>query len=164
MITTHADASRVRVATACDEPELLELCRRNHVETGLGAFSPEKVRAVFRRAFDAGRNDPAVIGVVGDACIEGSIGLILEEPWASETAILTARWNYVLPEFRASTNLRDLTAFARRFALPRPAGWGVPVVVEAIATRKTEALVKMYRRQLGEPVAVTWLCEATEVH
>lgn len=153
-----SDVSRVRSATPDDEPQLMELCRRRHAECGIGRFSEEKVEAVFRRAFDHGRNDPAVIGVVGASSVEGSIGLVVDSAWDSETPILTCLWNYVLPEFRASSHIKDLTAWA--WNLSHPNAMGLPVKIETITTRRTESLIRLYRRQLGEPVAVTWLCES----
>lgn len=150
---------RVRLATHRDEGELLELCRRRHAEEGIGTFAPEKVRDVFRRAFDPGSNSPGVIGVVGAQRVEGSVGLICETPWDSETTLLVTLWNYVLPECRASTHLRDLTAWAERLAHPAPVGLGLPVSISALSTRRTEAQRRIYHRHMGEPVTVTWLCE-----
>ena len=161
MIVAAPDPDRVRLATPADEGEIMELCRRRHAEEGIGTFSPEKVRDVFRRAFDPGCNDPGIIGVVGAARVEGSVGLVCETPWDSETTILVTLWNYVLPECRASTHLRDLTAWAERLAHP-VLGRGLPVSISALSTRKTEAQQRFYRRRLGEPVTVTWLCEILE--
>lgn len=152
---------RVRMATEADADAIVELCRRSHAETGLGMFSEGKVRDVMRRTFDQGRNDIGVIGVVGSETIEGSIGLVVDSAWDSETVILRGLWNYVLPQYRASSNFRDLTAFARRLAEPAPVGMGLPVVMETVSTHRTEACVRLYTRQLGQPVAITWICEAT---
>lgn len=152
------DVVPVRAAVPDDAPQLMELCRRRHAECGIGRFAAERVESVFRRAFDPGRNDPAVIGVVGASAVEGSVGLVVEPAWDSETPILTCLWNYVLPEHRASPHIKELTAWALN--LSRPDAMGLPVKIETITTRRTESLVRLYRRQLGEPVAVTWLCES----
>ncbi len=162
MIAAAPDPRRVRLASHGDESELLELCRRRHAEEGIGTFSAAKVRDVFRRAFDPGRDDRAVVGVVGAGRVEGSVGLIAETPWDSETVLLVTLWNYVLPECRASTHLRDLTAWAEQLAHPAPLGRGLPVSISALSTRKTEAQQRFYRRRMGEPVTVTWLCEILE--
>lgn len=160
MIAVAPNPDRVRMAVPSDAGQIMELCRRRHAEEGIGTFSPEKVASVFRRAFEPGRNDPGIIGVVGaDDRVEGSVGLVCETPWDSETAILVALWNYVIPEYRASTHLRDLTAWAERLAHPAPLGRGIPVSISALSTRRTEAQQRLYRRQMGEPVAVTWICE-----
>ena len=161
MTALPADPDRVRVARPDDEAELLELCRRNHAENGLGPFAPDKVRAVFRRCFDVAANDRCIIGVVGGHGVEGSIGLKIDEPWDGDVLILRGLWHYVLPEYRSSTHFRDLTAFARRLAEPMPVGMGIPLWLGAITNARTEHQVRIYNRQLGEPVAVTWLCESS---
>lgn len=161
MITMEADANRVRVATRRDEDELMALCRRNHLENGVGDFNPDKVYAVMRRAFLPGCNEPAVIGVVGSACIEGSVGIIVDTPWDGDTPFLQALWNYVLPECRKSTTLRDLIAFARRLSEPVPIGIGLPLKMNIPANDHTEHQIRIYKRQLGEPVNLTWLCGST---
>ena len=115
---------------------------------------------VLRRALDHGRNDIAIIGVVGDEAIEGSIGLVVDQPWDGDTSLLLCLWNYVLPQYRASPHFKDMTAFATRLAEPAPIGIGLPLWTGSITTPRTEAQVRMYRRQLGEPVAVTWLYES----
>jgi len=152
---------RVRIATDRDVGELLDLCRRRHAEEGIGAFAPEKVLMVLRRAFEAGWDAPGggIIGVVGRDRIEGSIGLVCEAPWDSETVLLVTLWNYVLPECRGSTHLRDLIAWAERLSHPAPIGRGIPVSISAVASRRTEAQQRLYRRYMGEPVVRTWLYE-----
>ena len=162
MIALPANPDRVRSARPDDEAELLELCRRNHQENGLGPFAPDKVRSVFRRAFDAAVNDRCIIGVAGAHGVEGSIGLMIDEPWDGDALILRSLWHYVLPEHRPSTtHFRDLMAFAKRLADPAPVGIGIPLSAHAVVHARTEAQIKLYRRQLGDPIAVTWLCESS---
>lgn len=153
---------RVRPASERDAGELLELCRRRHAEEGIGAFAPDKVLATFRRAFGAGCEGAGscIIGVVGQERIEGSIGLVCETPWDSATMLLVTLWNYVLPEHRGSTHLKDLTAWAERLSHPAPVGQGLPLSISTVATRRTEARQRLYRRQMGEPALVTWVYEA----
>ena len=152
----EANPDRVREATAEDQGDLLDLCRRSHEETGIGPFSAIKTLAAIDGAI---RHGVGVVGVVGMDRVEGSAGLFFEEPWGSETTILISRWLYVLPEYRASTHLRDLAAWAERLSHPHPVGVGVPVLVSEVASRRTEAKQRLYRRHMGEPVAVTWLRE-----
>lgn len=153
----EANPDRVRKAIEEDREALLDLCRRSHAETGIGQFSAIKVLAALDGAL---RYGVGMIGVVGVDRVEGAAGLFFEEPWDSETTLLVSRWLYVLPEFRSSTHLRDLTAWAERLSHPQPAGVGVPVLVSEVASRRTEAKQRLYRRHMGEPVAVTWLRES----
>lgn len=161
MIARKADPDRVRVARPEDEPELIELCRRNHAEHGLGPFAPDKVRTVLHRAFDERANDRCFVGITGTDGIEGSIGLRVDEPWDGDVLFLRGLWNYVLPEYRAqTTHMHDQTAFAQRLSQPEPVGIGIPLWIDVIMHVKTEHQVRIYTRHLGEPAAVTWLCES----
>ena len=161
MIAREANPDLVRVATWNDAAELMDICRADHAENGVGSFSAEKVSDVFRRAFEPGANEIAVIGVLGDACIEGSIGLAAETAWNSETPVLSGLWAYVRPQYRASPNFKDLLAFAARLAEPMPVGLGIPVSMRAIVTARTEGQVRHMRRHLGDPCAFVWLREST---
>lgn len=153
----EANPNRVRKALVEDREALLDLCRRSHSETGIGNFSEIKVLAALDGAILYG---VGVVGVVGVDRVEGAAGLFFEEPWDSETTLLVSRWMYVLPQFRVSTHLRDLAAWAERLSHPQPVGVGVPVLVSEVASRRTEAKQRLYRRHMGEPVAVTWLRES----
>lgn len=146
------DPRRVRLASPGEEDAILDLCRRDHSERGIGQFQAEKVLRTIR-------SEGTIIGVVGSDDVEGSIGLVVEAPWNSGTDLLVCRWNYVLPECRRSTHLRDMMAWAKALARPSPDGIGVPLYADAIATARTEGQVRLYRRQLGEPMAVSWLFE-----
>lgn len=146
------DPKRVREASSGDEEAILDLCSRDHAERGIGMFRADKVLSVIR-------SSRTIIGVVGDDDIEGSIGLVVETPWNSSTDLLVCRWNFVRPECRRSTHMRDMMAWAKELAKPAPEGIGVPLFADAISTSRTEGQVRLYRRQLGEPVAVSWLFE-----
>lgn len=162
MIPIDADHSRVRVATRRDEDDLLELCRSNHAENGIGDFDEDKALMVIRRAFVSARNDPALIGVVGDGRVEGSLMLSVECPWYGNTPFLQCVWNFVYPPFRKSTtNTKDLLAWARRLSQPAPVGLGLPLWMGLVSTQKTEGQLRMYRRHLGEPIGFTFMCEGT---
>lgn len=160
MIAVEADPDRVRLATAGDVHDVLELCRRNHAENGIGDFSQEKALRVVLRCLNPDRNDIGFIGVVGDERIEGSIGIVVEQPWDGETPFLQALWCYVPIEYRASTHHKDLVSWARRLREPAPVGIGLPLWMGAVVSRKTEAQIRLYRRQLGEPCIVSWLSES----
>lgn len=157
LASTGANPDRVRVATQRDEDELINLCRSMYDENGVGDFNEDKVRAIMRRAFTAGRNDPGIIGVVGQDRIEGSICLVVDPLWYGDTPFLQDAWNYVLPEYRTCSNAKDLIAFAVRLSEPAPVGIGIPLWMSVVSDARLEAKTRLYRRQLGEPVGMTWL-------
>jgi hypothetical protein len=151
----------VRIATRRDEEELIEFCRIEHAANGFGEFNPVRLRQTLRRAFEPRRNDLGVIGIAGERQIEGSLGLMVETPFNSEQPFLQQIWNFVLPEYRRSTHARDLIAWANCMAMPATeGGLGLPVWIHAMSTPRTEAHLRMMKRQFGEPVGYSWVCGA----
>ncbi len=173
MIAPEADASRVRLATPGDEEQLFAMCRVLHSENALRdplgeriSFDDEKVRRTLHRALYpkqgndgtfAGHDCPAWIGVVGPkGAIEGSVYLGIETPWYSNHVILLQLWCFVLPEFRASTNLKDMVAFSRTFTDTINIR---PLVASVDSAGSEAAKCRQYRKQLGEPIAATFVYE-----
>lgn len=138
--------SRVRKADRGDEKEVMALCRELHKENGLFTLTEEKVQSYLDRAFN--RNG-AIIGVIGErGRIEGAIYLMISDFWYSDDWHLAELFSYVLPQYRKSSNAKDLIAFAKRCALELK----LPAVIGIISNERTEAKVNLYRRQLGTAV------------
>ena len=143
--------SRVRFAQQDDEEEIMTMCERLHGENGLFPLVPDKVRQVLRRAFD---REGGILGVVGEAGrIEGSICLTLDQFWYSDDWFLNERWNYVLPEYRRSTNAKDMIKFAQMTADEIK----VPLIIGVLSNERTEAKVELYKRSLGKPAGAFWV-------
>ena len=66
-------------------------------------------------------------------------------------------FSYVKPEFRSSTNLRDLIAWAMAMA----SHFDLALMIGIISNHRTQAKVRHYRRALGEPVGTFFLFNAT---
>lgn len=173
MIAPEADASRCRLATPGDEEQLFAMCKELHKENALRdplgeriIFDEAKVRRTLHRALYpkqgndgkyAGHDHPAWIGVVGPkGAIEGSVYLGIETPWYSNHVILVQLWCFVLPEFRASTNLKDMVAFSRQFTDTI----NIRPLIACVDSAGSEAAkCRQYRRQMGEPIASTFVYE-----
>lgn len=141
----------VRKATAADEDQLMEMCRSLHKENGLFSMSEDRVRARLRAAFE---NQGAIIGVVGETGrIEGSIYVMISNFWYSTDYHLEELWNYVLPQYRKSTNAKNLIMFAKRCSDEL----GIPLVIGVLSNQDTARKVEMYRRQLNAPAGAFWL-------
>ena len=143
------DPSRVRVADERDEDELMSLCEGLHSENALFPMSAVKVRAMLRAALvgpvHMRRGIVGIVGPAGD--IEGSIFLEINSLWYSDEYVLSELWNYVRPQFRSSSNSKDMIAFAKlmseRFKLP--------LMIGVLSNERTEAKIRHYRQQLGAP-------------
>jgi hypothetical protein len=147
MLTT----SRVRRAEPADEPEILAMCREMHAENGMFTMSDERVREIIGRAFN---RQGAIIGVIGESGrLEGSIYLMITSIWYSTDWHLEELWNFVRPQFRKTGNAEELIRFAKRCGDEI----GLPVVIGIMSNIRTEAKVRIYRRQLGNPIGAFFL-------
>lgn len=146
--------SPVRKALISDRGRILQMCRENHVENGQFSFSERKVTEMIDRAFNGGG---AVIGVVGRERIEGMIVLLISQFWYTEDWCLEELQNYVSPEFRKSTNAKDMIRFAQRCSDEI----GIPLVIGVVSNERTRAKMELYRRQMGDPVGGYFLHNPT---
>ena len=138
--------SRVRKATRADEPELMQLCRDLHAENAMFSMDEGKVAGMLERAF---KNQGAVIGVLGSTgVIEGAIFMLISSFWYSNDFCLEELFSYVKPEFRRSTNAKELVNFGKRCSDEL----GIPLVIGVVSNIRTEAKVGLYKRQLADPV------------
>ncbi len=174
MIAPDANAGRVRIADPGDEDQLYAMCSKIHAENSVRdplstriTFDEAKVRRTLHRALYpqrdnqgtyAGHEHPAWIGVVGlPGAIEGSVYLSIEKPvWYSERLMLVQLWCFVLPEFRASTNLKDMIAFSREFSGSSNIK---PLCARVDNTGSEAAKDRQYRKQLGDPIGALYVYE-----
>lgn len=154
-MTESGDASRVRIADASDVEELLELCLQMTDENFILPVSESKVLKILEDCTQPEvEKRSGVVGVVGNAGkIEGTIGLMFDSTWYSEEMCIFDAWNYVLPPYRSSTNSKDLIAWAKRIS----DHFGYPLMMGILNNHRTEAKVRLFRKQLGQPVGAFFL-------
>lgn len=144
----------VRKAVAADRARILQMCEENHAENGQFSFCKPKVAAMVDRAFNGGG---AVIGVTGRDTIEGMILLLISQFWYTEDWCLEELQNYVSPEYRRSTNAKDMIRFAKRCSDEI----GIPLVIGVVANERLKPKMELYRRELGDPVGGYFLHNPT---
>lgn len=143
--------SPVRKAAAADEPELLEMCRNLHSENGMFSMDDAKVSEMLHRAFN---KKGAIVGVIGETGkIQGAIFLLISTFWYTNDWCLEELFNYVRPEYRKSTNAKDLINFGKRCS----DDLGIPLVIGVVSNERTRAKLGLYQRQLAEPVGAYFL-------
>jgi hypothetical protein len=150
MTTQIGDPSRVRLADADDEGEIMELARLLHGEIGSFAFSEPKVRSMVQRAIDGPVSARrGLIGVIGPASsIEGMVYLEITSEYYTDELCLLERFNYVLPGHRKSSASDDLIAFSQSMSDQ----FGLPLLMGIFTNERTAAKARFYRRHLGEPL------------
>ncbi len=163
MSTLHqvGDPTRVRLADANDENELMALTQLLHGEIGIFAFSEHKIRDLLRGALQGPvERRRGVIGVIGaPGHIEGAIYLELTSAYYSDEFCLQELFNYVLPPARKTSASRDLIAFAKSIS----DRFGLPLLIGVLTNERTEAKVRLYRKQLGEPVGAFFAHNVTHI-
>ena len=149
MMPSTGNPQRVRVADARDEDALLDLCRSLHRENGLFPLCEAKVAAILRIALEGPLPERrGLIGVIGPRNgIEGAIYLEVGSNWYSDKLYLAELFNYVLPQHRNSSNSVDLIAFAKHMSDT----FQVALLIGVLSNIRTEAKIRLYRKQLGEP-------------
>ena len=149
MIQTNPN--RVRVATEEDENELVHLCGALHQEIGLFAPDFAKIRVTLRKAYvPPVEHRQAIIGVIGGkgAPIQGAIYLSILQEWYSSDLFAHEMFNFVHPEYRKGTNnSHDLIAWSKLVS----ESFELPLLIGVLSTERTEAKVRHYRKQFGEP-------------
>lgn len=148
---TMADPSRVRPATAADEPALMDLCRQLHAENAVLRLNEDRVRAAIRAAVQPPnyQNIPNTIGVIGkpNAPLEGAIYLLASQDWYTDEWCLTEIFNFVPAPYRASTNAKDLIAYAKMIS----DALNMQLIIGVLSNHRTEAKIRLYSRIFGAP-------------
>lgn len=136
----------VRKACPPDEPELMDICRAGFDEHRMFQMDDARVTTMLNRAFTG---QGAIIGALGPTGkIEGAIYLLISQFWYSSEWCLEELFCYVRPQFRKSTNAKDLIEFGKRCA----SELGLPLVMGIVSNERTQAKIGLYRRQLSDPV------------
>jgi len=124
----------------------MELCRELHAENAMFSMDEAKVAAMLERAF---KQQGALIGALGPTgAIEGAIFMLISSFWYTNDFCLEELFSYVRPEFRRSTNAKELVNFGKRCSDEL----GIPLVIGVVSNIRTEAKVGLYKRQLADPV------------
>ena len=145
------DSTRVRVANREDLEGVFRVSRAVHGENGVGAFDDDRVRARIETAV---RGENAICGVIGPAHeIQGAVLLEITQHWYSTDWFVSERFLCVLPEFRRSTNAKDLLAFAKGVSDKL----GLPLFCGVMSPNNIERKTIFYKKSLGPASGVMWI-------
>lgn len=145
--------SIVRRAIPQDRDSIWDLFRLLHEENGVFNLSEHKINGLLDRVLhpekipegDTGtRGFMGVIGPVG--ALEGLLVMVLGSFWYSDDIIFEEYANFVHPAHRRSSHAKALLAYSRHMA----DNVDIPLVIGIISNIRTEAKVRLYRRQLPE--------------
>jgi len=113
-----------------------------HAENGVHSWDNAKARNIARSLLNC---DGGYIGVIGEpGNLKGMIGLLLDQPWYSRDFQLVEIFNFVHPDHRRSTYAKQMIEHAKSYADKLD----LPLLIGVISNHRTEAKVRLYRRQL----------------
>ena len=129
-----------------DTEELMQLIRLAHGENGMFPWSERKARAELADTLCKGEG---IVGLLKDPsnAIRGLAWLIYCSEWYSETYCLTERLIYVRPDSRNAVYAHALISWVQLMSDRLGA-----MMVGVVATHRTQAKARMYRRFFGDPV------------
>lgn len=145
--------SLVRKAIPADRDSIWDLFRLLHKENGVFQLSEHKINYLLDRILHPEKipeGDSGVrgfMGVIGPpGALEGLLVMVLGSFWYSDDIIFEEYANFVHPGHRKSNHAKALLAYSRHMA----DNVNIPLVIGIISNIRTEAKVRLYRRQLPE--------------
>lgn len=144
----------VRIATPEHLDQLMELSAHACEENGFVVPNPAMVLEQIWAAVNRDRGlCGAIIGPTGQ--IEGAILLRITNLFYSDSPVLEEKGLFIHPEFRSAKGgrARKLCEFAKQTA----DALKIPLLIGVLSNSRTEAKIRLYKRQFGEPAGVFFL-------
>jgi len=148
------DMEKVRLSETGDEMSLVTLVQEVHRESGFFPMDTIAVLSTIRRGI---ARDGAMIGVVGDVGdVRGAVMLTVNRMWyaaADDGTFLSELFMIVSPQHRRSTCAKHLMEFSKEAARRL----GFKLLIGTASTERTEAKIRLYRRQFPHKVGESFL-------
>jgi GNAT superfamily N-acetyltransferase len=136
------DCPDIRLAEIEDIPSLMALTQLASDEDAQHPYDAEKVWNVVRRHYDKTGGLVAVAGPKNEP-VRGYLIMIVDEIWYSPDYQLLELSLFVAPDHRKSTLAKQLMAFSKAAS----EGLKLDLTIGVLSTERTEAKVKLYKRQ-----------------
>src|ERR1700761_4981750 len=129
-----------------DREQIIAICKEDWEENSQFSLSPAKLEGLISRILDKGEG---IIGLIRrNSEIEAIMLLQFAQWWYSNDWALEEVINFVRPQFRRSTNAKDMIQFAKRCSDEL----GIPLIIGVVSNERTAAKLALYERQLGKSV------------
>jgi hypothetical protein len=145
---------KIRVAVPEDVHEIMDLALSACDENGFVNPNPHKLLAEIWPAL---HRDHGLIGAIGKpgGQIEGVVLLRVGAMWYSDNPVLEEKAIFIHPNFRSAKGgrARQLCEFSKKVA----DSLGIPLIIGVLSNHRTEAKVRLYTRQFGQPSGAFFL-------
>ena len=152
--------SKIRLATAADEAEVITMVRLMHGESGLFSLDIDRVRETLSRAWERKGGSLWVIGQPGN--IRAMLYITIDMAWYTRDTHLGEVFCWVHPQHRNSDYAKLLIQHAKECSdkTSARAGFKVPLMMGVLTGNRMAAKVRLYRRFFGLPVGAFFLHNA----
>lgn len=148
------DEITVQIGTPEDLDQLMALAFSACEENG---FLPPNQHKILQEIWSALNQHYGLIGVIKNetGLIEGAILMRIGDMWYSDQMVLEERGIFIHPDYRSAKGGRakKLCEFAKQVS----ENINVPLVIGILSNSRTEAKVRLYKRQFGEPTGAFFL-------
>ena len=149
-----SDGLEIRIG----KPEDMEACMQLAIAaTAENGFLDPDFGKIATVMYSALHQDNGLVGIIGKPGgePEGAILLTIGETWYSSLRVIEERAIFIDPAFRSAkgARARKLCGFGKTVADKI----GVPLLIGVLSNSRTEAKVRMYKRQFGEPSGAFFL-------
>lgn len=145
---------KVRIGTAEDLPQCMELFIRANEENGIEAMDTQKLLSVVWPSL---HSDGGLVGIIGDPgeTIEGVILLRIEQLWYSDAPVIAEKLVFVHPDYRSAKGgrARKLCEFSKKVSDEL----GMPLIIGIVSNDRTKGKIRMYERLLGPAAGAYFL-------
>ena len=148
----------VTIGTPEDVDQLMALALAACEENGFLTPNPVKL---LQEIWSALNQDRGICGVIknADGQIEGAILMRLGDMWYSDQQVVEERGVFINHNYRNAKGgrARRLCQFAKQVS----DSLQMPLIIGVLSNSRTEAKVRLYKRQFGEPSGAFFLYGAT---
>lgn len=144
----------IRIGTELDMDGMMELAMNACAENGFLNPSPARLATEIWPALC---QDHGIVGIIGEPGekIEGAVLLRIGTMWYSDSPVVEEKAIFIDPEYRSAKGgrARKLCEFSKKVS----DSLGIPLIIGVLSNNRTEAKVRMYKRQFGEPAGAFFL-------
>lgn len=148
------DEITVQIGTPQDVDQLMALASSACEENG---FLPPNPVKILQEIWSSLHQHYGLIGVIKNetGLIEGAILMRIGDMWYSDQMVLEERGIFIHPDYRNAKGGRakKLCEFAKQVS----ENINLPLVIGILSNSRTEAKVRLYKRQFGEPTGAFFL-------
>lgn len=151
------DNIKVRIGTPEDIHEMMDVALSACGENGFVNPNPVKL---LQEIYSALCRTQGLVGVIGEPGekIQAAVLLRIGKMWYSDDSVLEEKAIFVRPDYRGAKlgRARLLCQFSKKVSDEL----NIPLIIGVLSHQRTQAKVRMYQRQFGEPSGAFFLYNA----